>query len=117
VLAGVVLYAGSVLLSPDHSWKPKIPDTIKRLWRRMDPWNLVSVGSGFVFVGLVMTVVGIVWQWLPKRPEPQTLSIPATQAAAATPTIAKTDPSDVPKKLAIIDEGSYSAKNIVGITA
>jgi hypothetical protein len=45
VLAGAALYVGSVLLSKDHSWTPQVPDIFKRLWKKMHPWHLVTIGS------------------------------------------------------------------------
>jgi hypothetical protein len=83
VLAGAFLYVGSVLLSKDHDWKPQVPPVLKRLWNTMGPWHLVTIGSGFVFVGLVMTVVGIVWQSPPRNPaQPNS----GTANSASTPT-------------------------------
>ena len=69
LFVGFLLYAGSVALSKDHNWTPQVPDVFKRLWKKMDPWHLVTVGSGLVAIGLTLIVIGIVWQWPPKSPQ------------------------------------------------
>jgi hypothetical protein len=60
-IMAALLYGGSVYLSKDHDWRPTIPETIRKLWAKVEP-------SHVIILGLAIALGGVVWQWRREAP-------------------------------------------------